>query len=75
MAVKAAARPNAFPHIHAIAAYTLALAGSLEQARSHAAVLQSTAPRYELAEFLAAFPFNAEGEALFRRGAKCIGMS
>jgi DNA-binding SARP family transcriptional activator len=74
-AVKAAARPNAFPHIHAIAAYTLALAGSLEQARSHAAVLQSTAPRYELAEFLAAFPFNAEGEALFRRGAKCIGMS
>jgi len=74
-AVKAAARPNAFPHIHAIAAYTLALAGSLEQARSRAAVLRSTAPRYDLAEFFAAFPFNAEGEALFRRGAKRIGMS
>jgi DNA-binding SARP family transcriptional activator len=74
-AVKAAARPNAFPHIHAIAAYTLALAGSLEQARSHAAVLRSTAPRYDLGEFFAAFPFNAEGEALFRRGAKRIGMS
>jgi hypothetical protein len=74
-AVKAAARPNAFPHIHAIAAYTLALAGSLDQARSHAAVLRRTAPRYDLAEFFAAFPFDAEGEALFRRGAKCIGVT
>jgi tetratricopeptide (TPR) repeat protein len=73
-AVKAAARPNAFPHIHAIAAYTLALAGSLDQARCHAAVLRSAAPRYDLAEFLAAFPFDTEGEALFRRGANRIGM-
>ena len=64
-AIKAAARPNAFPHIHAIAAYTLALAGSLDQARSHAAVLRSMAPRYDLAEFFTAFPFDAEGEALF----------
>ena len=74
-AVKAAARPNAFPHIHAIAAYTLALAGSLDHARSHAAVLRKAAPRYDLTEFFAAFPFDATGEALFRRGAKCIGMT
>jgi TolB-like protein len=74
-AIKAAARPNAFPHIHAIAAYTLALAGSLDQARSHAAVLRSMAPRYHLAEFFAAFPFDAEGEALFRRGAKRVGVT
>lgn len=74
-AVKAAARPNAFPHIHAIAAYTLALAGSLDQARSHAAVLRKTAPRYDLAEFFSAFPFDARDEALFRRGAKCIGVT
>jgi DNA-binding SARP family transcriptional activator len=74
-AVKAAARPNAFPHIHAIAAYTLALAGSLDQARSHAAVLRSTAPSYDLAEFFTAFPFASEGEALFRKGARCIGMT
>lgn len=74
-AVKAAARPNAFPHIHAIAAYTLALAGSLDHARSHAAVLRKTAPGYDLTEFFAAFPFDATGEALFRRGAKCIGVT
>jgi DNA-binding SARP family transcriptional activator len=73
-AVKAAARPNAFPHIHAIAAYTLALAGSLDEARSHAAAARRAAPRYNLAEFFAAFPFDAEVEALFRTGAKRIGM-
>ena len=74
-AVKAAARPNAFPHIHAIAAFSLALAGSLEQARSHAAAARRTAPRYSLAEFLTTFPFDPEGEALFRKGAKLIGMA
>jgi tetratricopeptide (TPR) repeat protein len=73
-AVKAAARPNAFPHIHAIAACSLALAGSLDQARSHAAAVHKTAPNYSLAEFLTTFPFDPEGEALFREGARRIGM-
>ena len=73
-AVKAAARPNAFPHIHAIAACSLALAGSLDQARSHAAAVHKTAPRYSLAEFLTTFPFDPGGEALFREGARRIGM-
>jgi len=73
-AVKAAARPNAFPHIHAIAAYTLALAGALDKARWHAAAIRKTAPRYSLAEFLTTFPFEPEGEALFREGARRIGM-
>jgi DNA-binding SARP family transcriptional activator len=74
-AVKAAARPNAFPHIHAIAAFTLALAGSLDQARSYAAAARRMSPRYGLAEFLTTFPFEPEGEALFRKGAKLIGMA
>jgi tetratricopeptide (TPR) repeat protein len=74
-AVKAAARPNAFPHIHAIAAFTLALSGSLDQARAYAAAARRTAPRYNLAEFLATFPFDPQGEALFRKGAKRIGMT
>jgi TolB-like protein len=73
-AIKAAARPNAFPHIHAIAAYTLALAGSLDRARTHAAAARQTAPRYSISEFLLTFPFEPEGEALFRRGAKLVGM-
>jgi DNA-binding SARP family transcriptional activator len=73
-AVKAAARPNAFPHIHAIAACSLALAGSLDQASSHAAAIHKAAPRYSLAEFLITFPFDPAGEALFREGARRIGM-
>jgi len=74
-AVKAASRPNAFPHIHAIAACSLALAGSLDQARFHAAAVRKTAPRYDLTQFFAAFPFDPEGETLFRNGAKRIGMT
>ena len=73
-AVKAAARPNAFAHIHAIAAFSLALAGSLEQAHAHAAAIRRAAPGYGLSEFLLAFPFEPQGEALFRKGAKLIGM-
>lgn len=74
-AVKAAARPNVFPHIHAIAACTLALADSLDQARSQAAAIRKIAPGYSLAEFLMTFPFDPEGEALFREGARRIGMA
>ncbi|WP_354683005.1 transcriptional regulator [Cupriavidus necator] len=73
-AVKAAARPNAFPHIHAIAACCLALAGSLDQARAEAATIRKIAPAYSLADFLMSFPFDPEGEALFREGARRIGM-
>src|SRR5262249_49835160 len=74
-AVKAAARPNAFPHIHAIAACTLALAGSLDEARSYAATVRRTAPGYDLAQLVTACPLDAEGEALFRKGAKLVGMA
>ncbi len=72
-AAKAAARPNVFPHIHAIAACTLALADSLEQARSQAAAIYKVAPHYTLDDFLLTFPFDADGEALFREGARRIG--
>ena len=73
-AVKAAARPNAHVHIQAIAAYTLALAGSVEQARVYAAGLRRSMPRYGIADFLAAFRFDERGEALFRDAAKRLGM-
>jgi TolB-like protein len=73
-AVEAAARPNAFPHIHAIAAYTLALAGSVERARGYAAAARRVTPRYGISDFLLTFPFEAGGEALFRKGAKLVGM-
>jgi TolB-like protein len=74
-AIKAAARPNAFPHIQAIAAYTLALAGSLDKARTYAAATRRSAPRYGIDEFLLTFPFEPGGEALFRKGAKLVGMA
>ncbi len=74
-AVKAAARPNAFPHMHAIAACCLALAGSLEQTRVHVAAVRHTSPRYCLADFFTAFPFDGDGQTLFRRGARLVGLT
>jgi len=73
-AINAAARPNAFPHIHAIAACTLALAGDLKRARTYVANARRTTPNYGLSEFLLTFPFEPDGEALFRKGAKLVGM-
>jgi DNA-binding SARP family transcriptional activator len=73
-AVQAAARPNAHAHIFAIAAYSLALADALADARVHAAAIRRTMPGYTVADFLKAFRFDSEGEALFRRGAHRIGM-
>jgi TolB-like protein len=73
-AVKAAARPNAHAHIFGIAAFSLALAGSLDEARVHAAAVRRIAPGYTVADFLRAFRFDAEGEARFREGAKRVGM-
>jgi DNA-binding SARP family transcriptional activator len=74
-AVKAADRPNAFPHIHAIAAFTLALIGSMDKAHVYAAAARKTAPGYTFHEFLTTFPFGPDGEALFREGARRIGIT
>jgi DNA-binding SARP family transcriptional activator/TolB-like protein len=74
-AAKAAARPNAHPHIFAIAAYSLALAGSLDEARTHAAAIRKALPQYRVADFLRAFRFDEEGAALFRKGARLVGMA
>jgi len=74
-AVKAAARPNAFPHIHAIAACCLALAGSLDQARAHIVAMRRTSPHYSLTDFFTAFPFDGDGQTFFRRAARLVGLS
>ena len=73
-AVKAAARPNAHAHIRAIAACCLALAGRLDEARVLVASIHKTLPHYRVDDFLAAFRFEADGVALFRKGAKRIGI-
>jgi TolB-like protein/Tfp pilus assembly protein PilF len=74
-AVKAASRANAHTHILAIAAYSLALAGSLDEARSYASAIQRTLPRYSVADFLGAFRFDPRGAAAFRQGAERVGMA
>ena len=69
-AVKAAARPNAHAHILAIAAYCLALAGRLDEARAHIAAIRERLPGYSVDDFLTAMQFAPEGAALFREGAR-----
>ena len=72
--IKAAARPNAHAHIQAIAAFSLALAGRLEEARAYLAAIHTTLPRYRVDDLLVAMRFAPDGEKLFREGAKRIGM-
>jgi hypothetical protein len=71
--VKAAARPNAHAHILAIAAYSLALAGRRDDARTYLALIHKALPRYGIDDFLAAFHFDPDDAALFEKGAKRIG--
>jgi tetratricopeptide (TPR) repeat protein len=73
-AVKAAARPNAHANILAIAAHCSALAGRLEEARGFAAGILKSRPDYRADDFLATFQFRPETAALFREGARRIGL-
>ena len=70
---KAAARPNAHPHVMAIGAYSLALAGRLDEAQICAAGIRKVLPRYSVEDFLRAFRFDEASAALFRKGAKRLG--
>ena len=74
-AVQAAGRPNAHVHIQAIAAFSLALAGSMDEAQSYAAVVRKANASYTVADFFGAFRFDAHGIAAFRKGAKRLGMA
>ena len=73
-AVQAAGRPNAHPHIFAIAAYSLVLAGKLDEAQGYAAAIRKSLSRYDAADFFNAFRFDELGEARFREAAKKLGM-
>ena len=73
-AVKAASRPNAHPHIYAIAACTLARAGQMDAARAHVAAIRRVRPGYGVHDFLDAFRFDGDGEAVFMRGAAGVGL-
>src|SRR5690606_17585688 len=72
-AVRAAARPNAHLHIMAIAAQCLGMVDRLEEAQGLLAQIHKAQPRYGVDDFLGAFQFSQDAEALFRAGAKRIG--
>ena len=73
-ALKAAARPNAHPTILAIAAHCLALAGRLDEGRAFTATLRTALPGYRTDDYLATFQFTEDAAALFRQGARRIGL-
>jgi DNA-binding SARP family transcriptional activator len=72
--VKAAARPNAHAHILAIATFSLALAGRLDEAKSYAATIRRTLPEYRVDDFLTAMQFDRDGQHAFRDAAKRIAL-
>ncbi|MCT7374175.1 BTAD domain-containing putative transcriptional regulator [Chelativorans salis] len=73
-ALRAAARPNAHVIIRAIAAHCLALAGRVEEGQAYAQAIHETLPTYGIEDFLSTFRFSPDAEALFRRGAKRVGL-
>jgi DNA-binding SARP family transcriptional activator len=73
-AVKAAARPNAHHHIMTIAAITAGLAERMDVANSYKDKIRERVPNYALADYLAAFRYSPDAEALFRQGAQKIGL-
>ena len=73
-AMKSAARPNAHQHIMAIAAFTLGLAGRVEDANAYKAKIRERVPNYAMADFLASFRLAPDVEALFKQAGQRIGI-
>jgi DNA-binding SARP family transcriptional activator len=73
--VKAAARPNAHAHILAIAAFSLALAGRVDEGRTYGAAIRRTLPNYRVDDFLTAMHFTSDGESIYRNAATRIAMT
>ena len=74
-AIKAAARPNAHVHILAIAACCLALAGRTDEALGFLHAIRKAQSSYRVDDFLASFRLGPDTQALFREGARRIGIA
>ncbi|HWL67896.1 MAG TPA: hypothetical protein VNS22_05870 [Geminicoccus sp.] len=70
--LRAAGQPNAHAHILAIAAYALALAGRLTEARAQMAQLHRSLPGYRIDDFLRAMRFAPDGVRLFSKAAAAL---
>ncbi|MHB2169078.1 tetratricopeptide repeat protein [Alsobacter sp. R-9] len=72
--LRAATRPNAAAHIRGIAAFSLALADRLDEARALLGAIRADVPGYRFADFQRAFRFEASASELFRKGARRLGV-
>ena len=72
---RAIARPNAHLHVLAIAAHCLVLAERLDDARTVTRSIRAQVPGYRVDDFLSAFRFGDDAQALIRRGAAMIGLA
>ncbi len=73
-ALRAIAQPNAHVHIQAIGALCLALAERVDEARRLVAEIQARVPGYGVHDFLQAFRFADDAQALLRHAAQRIGL-
>jgi len=74
-ALKAAQKPNAHVHVHALAGLTLACAGRLEEAFREAGTARKLRLGYSIEDFLSSFRVLSDLERIFRIAAKQIGIS
>jgi len=61
-------------HVLAIAAHCLALAGRIDEARAITDTIHGRVSGYRVDDFLTAFRFADDAQALIRRSAKAIGL-
>jgi len=73
-ALKAAARPNAHILIKAMAANCLGLTNRIEEGRAMAVRVRQSQPNFSVDDFLTSFQMDADGNRLFRQGARLIGL-
>lgn len=59
---------------HDPAAHCLALAGRVDEGRAYAGAIREALPHYSIDDFLATFRFAPDAAALFREGAKRVGL-
>ena len=74
-AVQIATRPNANVPSLAVAALCLTLADQLDEARTLLASIRERVPGYRLDDFMQTFRFDEAGEAMFRAGARRLGLA
>ncbi len=74
-ALKAAEKPNAHAHVHAIAALILAAAGRLEESFREAGMIRKLRPTYSIDDFFSSFRILSDQERACRIAAKQIGIA